>query len=58
MQHKTFVDIINDVDIQSKFSQRFLILPPYRWEPNYTTSSGKASGKEIPIGNFLIELFA
>ena len=22
----------------------------YCWEPNYTTSSGKASGKEIPIG--------
>ena len=29
--------------------QRFF-LPPCRWEPKYTTSSGKASGKEIPIG--------
>ena len=30
--------------------QTTFFLPPYRLEPNYTTSSGKTSGKEIPIG--------
>ena len=27
----------------------------YCWEPNYTTSSGKASGKEIPIGILVLK---
>ena len=34
-----------------------LFLPLYCLKLNYTTLSGKASGKEIPIGNFLIGNF-
>ena len=35
-------------NMREKFINVFLL--PSRWEPNYTISSGKASGKEIPIG--------
>ena len=38
-------------DVVSRYStNNVFFLLSYRWQPKYTTSSGKASGKEIPIG--------